>query len=105
LGKLRLSDEQLAVLLSHMARGAPHPLVGFSHTHKTIDEVVKDLSRSRIVNLEDVECALWSCNLLDEQGEFMHPYGQTFDQFVLNITPTGKVFDKFFNVFLDKDVK
>lgn len=101
--KLSISKDTAAVLLEHVSRGAAHPKVGFEDATRTRWHMERAFME-RAVDVEAVESALWSCNLLDELGEFKHPYGITFDEFLHDITPAGYVFHKFFNVFLEERV-
>jgi hypothetical protein len=103
--RVGLSEEQVAVLLDHVFRGAAHPDVGYADANRTMGELHRALVNRRSVQLEVIESALWSCNLLNDLGAFVHPDGLSFEEFVKKLTPPGKTFDKFFNVFLDSWVK
>jgi hypothetical protein len=96
-----LSEETVEVLLDHVSRGAAHPQVGFEDAAMTKKQLHNALI-GRAVRLEALESALWSCNLLDELGQFRHTIG--FREFVATLTPPGYKFDGFFNVFLEESV-
>ncbi len=100
---INLSESNVTVLLDHVSRGAAHPSVGFEDAARTRAQLYKALA-GRAVELEVLESALWSCNLLDEVGSFSHPDGLTFDQFVVDVAPKDMLFHKFFNVLLHKNV-
>lgn len=102
LPKVALSESDVAVLLDHVSRGAAHPLVGFEDAERTLSQLERAL-RGRAVDAEVLESALWSCNLMDEVGDFRHPEGVEFKDFVKSVTPKGLVFNRFFNVFLEEN--
>ncbi len=69
--EVRLLD--LAILLYNVHRAAEEAEVGFYHASESLDSLTKLLDKKAIVRIEDIEAALWSSNLLDEQGKFWHP--------------------------------
>lgn len=89
--------------MDHVSRGAAHPNVGFEDAERTRGQLYRALA-GRAVEIEVLESALWSCNLLDEVGAFSHPAGLTFDEFVKEVAPAGRLFNKFFNVLLEESV-
>ncbi len=102
---LPVSVLDLVVLLDNVYRGADHPEVGFEDANKTLPMLAKYLGRSHeLVDEGSIESALWSCNLLDENGAFWHPTDKTFDQFVDRMLPNHR-FDKKFNLIIPKDKK
>lgn len=78
--KVRVLD--VVVMLDHICRGAEHSEVGFEDANNTLDNLTHQLSKEVWLKRSDVESALWSCNLLDEQGHFRHPRGGTFQEWV-----------------------
>lgn len=99
--KLSLSEEMVLVLLENISRGAAHSKVGFEDADRTRGELERAL-RGRAVEVGAVESALWSCCLLDEEGEFYHPR-LTFDQFLGELLPPSMEFDKFFCLIREKE--
>ena len=86
----------LAILLYHVHRGAQHDQVGFEDAQETLDTLTRKLSRRVPVDPAVLESALWSANLMDEQGQWWHPRGLTFEQFVKGMLP-GMKFDRTYN--------
>jgi hypothetical protein len=80
---LRVMD--VAVLLYHVWRGAQEPEVGFEDAGNTLDGLTKSLNKKVFVPPGLLESCLWSCNLLDERGQFWHPRGLTFEQFASSV--------------------
>lgn len=77
--------------------------VGFEDCDRTLLMLSKLLTRNSItVRREHLESALWSCNLMDEAGEFWSPRGESFDEFVNRLLlPYQGEFDKFYNLIQD----
>jgi hypothetical protein len=100
----RLSILDVATLLFHVHRGAQHPEVGFEDAERTIERLTRELFNKRvIVGRDQLQSALWSCNLLDEQKEFWSPHGEQFDKFVHRLLTTNMplqpiYFDKTYNL-------
>lgn len=102
--KYKLTLLELTVLLYHMHRGAQlEDKVGFEDCEHTLQSLTKLLSPKRtVVPKAALESALWSCNLMDEIGEWWSPDGRTFDQFLSDLQryrqPDERVeFDKVYN--------
>lgn len=61
-------------------------VVGFEDCERTLPELTEELSQARaLVNKNAFESALWSCNLMDEAGEWWSPRGESFDQFLARV--------------------
>lgn len=99
---IRLID--LVCLLWNAHRGAAHPEVGWEDTEETLDTYTKKLNRGVFVPKELIESGLWSCSLLDEQGEFWHPRGLTFEQFVDKVRRRDK-FDRRYHLITKEEKK
>jgi hypothetical protein len=96
--KIHLSESNKLILLDNIARGAEHVNVGFEDAARTRGQLEGLIISGRALDMEVLESALWSANLLNEEGSFYHPAGLTFDQFVEEILPTNMTFDRFFNL-------
>lgn len=100
LAKIKLDAYLVAVLLEHVAKGASHPKVGFEHSRYTYDEFIGRL-KGHYMEVEDLEAALWSCNLLNEMDEFITLNRVSFQDFSLKCIPNGYRFDSVFNLILE----
>ncbi len=92
-----------AVLLMNVHRGSLEPLVGFEDCRDTLQSLTKRMTRNVWYEQATLESALWSSNLLDEQGKFWCPKGRTFDQFLADIIGPGFKFNKMHNLISKKD--
>ncbi len=53
-----------------------------------------------------LESALYCCNMENERGNFWHPYGWSFDKFVVEtINDEDLHFDRYYNVIYEKKRK
>ncbi len=96
-----ISTLHLAILLDNLHRGAVSPNVGFEDAGQTLQQLTHKLDRHFNVYLSDLESALWSCNLMNENGAFWHPLDRTFDEFLRDVLP-GEKFDKNYNFVKEK---
>lgn len=98
--RYRISLLDAVVLLYHVHRGAQHPEVGFEDADKTLKQLTKSLAQFRYTITESsLESALWSCNLMDEVGEFWSPQGLSFKDWTNRLlSEQGADFDHFYNV-------
>lgn len=97
-GKWRsVSLFNLAILLYHVHRGAEEESVGFEDAQETLDTLTRKLSKTVFVEPAVLESALWSANLMEEAGEWWHPRGLTFDEWVREVLP-GVKFNRIYNV-------
>ena len=99
-----LTKEARDVLLHCIEKGASHPQVGFYDINYTQLQLMRRLRRSLRVRLSDLSSALWSANLLSEVGEFEHPRGLTFQDFLLECLPDTYEFDYFFSLIKEKEL-
>ena len=90
-----------AILLTHVIKGMADKDVGFEDADKTYEQIRYSLNRDFMLNVDVVESALWSCNLLNERDSFSHPEGLTFDEFVNKMAPK-KRFDHLRNLLESK---
>jgi hypothetical protein len=77
-----LNVTDLAILLYNVYKGVVHPQVGFEDANETLDTLVRSYNKTFPMDPAHIESALWSCNLLNEQGEFWHPKGMEFEVWV-----------------------
>jgi hypothetical protein len=94
--QVKLRD--LTVLIYNVWKGAEDRRVGFEDARETVDSIVAKLNKTFLTDPSLLESGLWSCNLLNEQGEFWHPQGRTFDEFVREILAPGERFHRAYNV-------
>lgn len=103
LSKLKtVSLMDLVILLGNVYRGLVEPLVGFEDADRTVAELTLELNRKTQVGRTALESALWSCNLLNEQGKFWHPKGVDFETFLKKICQ-GEGFNKSYNYFSETE--
>lgn len=93
--KVKLLD--LMIMLYNVHNAAIQKNIGFEDADHTINTLAYALGGKLQVQLDDVESALWSCNLLDEQKKFWHPMDLSFDKFVEGIIGTKVQFNKKYN--------
>lgn len=105
----RIALIDLVTLLYNVHRGAQdEEQVGFEDCERTLQQLTKDLSPVRArVDRSALESGLWSCNLMDEVGEFWSPKDESFDRFLNRVlryaSPQERLeFDKFFNLIRKK---
>lgn len=70
--------------------------MGFEDTKETLLSFTMRLNKYIKIHTDDLEVALWSCNLLNEKGKFRHPHKLTFDDF-LKRALRGDSFNKEYN--------
>lgn len=71
----------LAILLYHVHKGAQDQEIGFEDAQESLDSLTAKLNKSIDVPRVALESALWSVNLMDEQGKYWHPLGLSFDEY------------------------
>ncbi|MCK5015595.1 MAG: hypothetical protein KAS32_00870 [Candidatus Peribacteraceae bacterium] len=96
--KRPISLYHLMVLLQNVHVGASLNQVGFEDTDRTLEGLTRELAPMIYISVPVIESALWSCNLLDEQGKFWHPKDKTFEQFKIMIE-RNDTFNKDYNCF------
>ena len=93
---VRVAD--LAVLLDNVRLGASLPdEVGFEDIAETYEMFMRRMDTKLQIPTASVETALWSCNLLDERGRFIHPEGLTFEEFLDRLLDRSYKFNKVYN--------
>jgi len=101
--RFRISLLDAVVLLYHVHRGAKTEGVGFEDCDRTLEYLTRSLAQFKYtVSQSALESALWSCNLMDEQGEFWCPEGKSFDDWIKNFTVNDYKYDKFYNVMEER---
>jgi hypothetical protein len=102
--RFRLSLLDAVVLLYHIHRGVTTEGVGFEDANKTLQQLTRSLSQFKYtVTEQTLESALWSCNLMDEQGEWWSPEGDDFDTWLKRFLADQHLsFDKFYNVLIER---
>lgn len=90
----------LAVLIEHVYRGALHPEVGYADSQRTLDTLIGALNKAFWLDPSLIQSALWSCNLLHEQGSFSHPKGLKFEDWVKRFLNPGEKFDPTYHLFV-----
>lgn len=86
----------LVVMLDNVYQASQEKDIGFEDPRETLASFLFRLNKMMRLYTEDVESALWSCNLLNEKGKFRHPRGWTFDQFLEKLL-RGDSFNKDYN--------
>lgn len=90
----------VAVLFANLHKAIHDPLVGFEDADRTLTEMELALRRYVPMRIDVIESALWAANLLNEKGDFFHPRGYAFDEFLAKLLP-DRSFDKVFNTVED----
>lgn len=98
--KVKLAD--LVTLIHNLHTGAANPEVGFEDAGNTLKQITNRLNRKVWVDPSVLESGLWSCNLLNERGEFWDYKGRTFDELIKEVVGTAN-FDRFFNTIEDNN--
>lgn len=97
---VRLLD--LVTLLRNVHVGAASTEVGFEDARESLDSLTRKLNKKIYVEPAILESCLWSCNLLDERGEFWDIKGRSLDELIRQLMPDAK-FDSYYNLILNKD--
>jgi hypothetical protein len=79
----------LAILLYHVHKGSQDNEVGFLDARESLDTLTRSLNKEVYIDVSKLESALWSANIMDEQGKFWHPT-LTFEQWVKSIIGNDK---------------
>lgn len=96
----------LAILIANVYRAENDPRFAGCHTDHHLEYYLKRAGRSTKVHITALEASLWACNMLEEAGEFFHPFGLTFDQFIKKIKLTDDYnYDKVYNIIQLKETK
>ncbi len=100
----KVSVLDLVVMLTNVIKGAQTSTVGFEDADRTYRQIVNQLGKAKKVMIPDslIESALWSCNLLHEQGKFEHPLDVKFTPWMKALVkPDG--FDRKYNFIKEKE--
>lgn len=97
---IALTGLDTTVLMYHLHKFAEKH--GHADADRTLAELTRLLSYSNRYLKPVVESAMYCCNLLDEEKEFWHPQGATFDEFARKVGQ-GRRFNKRYNYFEDKN--
>ena len=88
----------LTTLVYNTYQGARETDVGYEHAKLTIEEFAHRLNKIVTIRTEDLEAALWSCNLMNERAKFWDGKERTFEEFLKSVS-RGKKFDLTYNYF------
>lgn len=101
---VRIKGSDLTTLIFNLWRGAADKNVGWEDAARTLDDISYNLDFYSVQKVDVLESALWSCNLLHEQGKFWDIKNRSFDEFVKVILPEFN-FDKDYNFLTKKERK
>lgn len=94
----------LAVIIANVHKAEKDSRFSDCHTDHHLEYYLKRASKMTQVHLTALEASLWACNMLEEEGEFWHPFDLTFDQFIKKIKLTNDYkYDKVYNIIEAKD--
>lgn len=99
---LQISLRQLAVLLYNAAAGVKSPHIGHLEAGRSLEGFWYALDRTTLLDVKDLEAALYLANARDERGEFEHPDGLSFSQFVGQLLPSSFRFDRNVNLIYNR---
>jgi hypothetical protein len=88
----------LAVLVFNLIVAARDSNIGYEDPDRTVDRLEKVVNKLASIKQHDLECLLYSSNLLDEKGKFFHPKKTKFKTFVQSILDKNERFDYEYNV-------
>lgn len=78
-----MSALDAAVLLLNLLKAADDPQIGYEDNGRSFEAMLREWKRRKFqLDVRLLESALWSCNLLHEQGKFVHPEGLQFPKWV-----------------------
>lgn len=86
----------ISILLLNTHKANVQPDIGYQDTIETIEGVNKRLNQKVLVDPRLIESMLWACNMLNEDGKFIHPTNLTLDEFIKVVLPNG-TFDLNYN--------
>ena len=92
----------LAVLLLNVHRAAKEPAIGFEDANRSLSSITRYLNKTIQIEREAVESALWSSNMLNEDGKFWHPHDETFDVWAKKLMGRHK-FDSYYGTIEMKE--
>lgn len=88
----------LALLIWNVREAAQDAEIGYEDADTSYEYFMANLNRAMPIKRQVLEAALWASNLLDEAGEFKHPGGYSFEQWLRKLLPPGVAFDRFYNL-------
>lgn len=72
---------------------------------RTVQEIVLGLDQHRgFLARSLLESGLYCCNLNNEAGQFVHPLGRNFTQFLNDTLASDLEFDRFYNIIKSRPV-
>jgi hypothetical protein len=83
------------VMLYHLHKHAKKH--GHLDAERTLAVTTRALNAMHALEASLVESALYCCNMLNEDDDFLHPMGLSFDEFV-NKVLKGKTFNRVYNM-------
>lgn len=98
---VRLMD--IVALLYALHRAGADDDIGFEDAGRTLEGITRVLNRRVALESSVLESALWSCNLLDEKGQFWHPEGLEFERWVKDIIGRNLKYNRVYNLIERKD--
>lgn len=97
---VRLLD--IAIMLLNSYKASNEPEIGYQDPIETLDSLSRRLNQKTMVDPRQIESMLWACNMLNEEGKFVHPSGMTFTDFIAKVAP-GSEFNLDYNTIEWKD--
>lgn len=102
---LTVTELTRSILVRDVLDGAVSPHVGFEDAERTYSQSLRRLRESRRIPMALLESALWSSNLLNECGEWVHPDHEPFNEWIDSIFKGHNLtFDKFWNRIDEKEL-
>lgn len=95
--KLSLLDG--SILMQNSMKASKDKEIGWGDTRFSLGTWKYVLGGEFTVRQDLVETGLWCAKMLEEKGEFFHPEGLTFDQFLKRMTPAGWEYDPLYCEF------
>lgn len=80
--RIGITPTDLAVILYNFYEANNDPDIGNEDTEYTIDDFEHLTNVQLLVSTRLLEAFLWSSNMRSEKGEFWHPRGYSFKEFV-----------------------
>ena len=91
----------LTTLLYNIYEGSRERNVGWEDAALTLNDITKHLDFTCYMMPDDIESALWSCNLRNEHKKFWDIQGRSFDDYLKSVVPDYK-FNKDYNFLTQK---
>lgn len=87
----------LAVLLYHLGLSERHQNVGYNDADISMIALLSKLSQYIELSESDLERLLYASNLMDEQKEWKHPLGLSFETWLKDIMGHGESYHRVYN--------